>query len=149
MPLAFRNLSVDPHDPVATWPVEAVQAALERGDIDDWRRIAAEIRRHPWGQVARQVAEVLGHTRPYGVAELMETVIEQARTRVQQIERDLVAAEVRDAITESRLTRAEFASRIGTSSSRLSTYTTGKVIPSAALMVRIRRVSQQANASSP
>ncbi len=35
---------------------------------------------------------------------------------------------------------AEFASRIGTSTSRLSTYAAGKVTPSAALMLRIRRL---------
>jgi len=44
-------------------------------------------------------------------------------------------------IDESALSRAEFASRIGTSTSRLSTYATGKVIPSAALLVRMRSVA--------
>jgi transcriptional regulator with XRE-family HTH domain len=43
--------------------------------------------------------------------------------------------------SESRLSRAEFASRIGTSPSRLSTYVTGKVTPSAALLVRMRRTA--------
>ncbi|MFD2862989.1 helix-turn-helix domain-containing protein [Salininema proteolyticum] len=38
------------------------------------------------------------------------------------------------------MSQAEFAERIGTSASRLSTYISGKVMPSAALMVRIRRV---------
>jgi transcriptional regulator with XRE-family HTH domain len=39
----------------------------------------------------------------------------------------------------SGLSRAEFAARIGTSPSRLSTYATGKVVPSAAMLVRMRR----------
>ncbi|MGF1647054.1 MAG: helix-turn-helix domain-containing protein [Kineosporiaceae bacterium] len=42
-------------------------------------------------------------------------------------------------MTRSGLTSTEFASRIGTSRSRLSTYASGRVVPSAALMVRIRR----------
>ncbi|MGE5281113.1 MAG: helix-turn-helix domain-containing protein [Chloroflexota bacterium] len=56
-------------------------------------------------------------------------------------ERRAVAAEVDRLVRESGLSRAEFASGIGTSASRLSTYATGKVTPSAALMVRMRRVS--------
>jgi DNA-binding transcriptional regulator YiaG len=142
MPPAFRNVDVDPADPVTEWPTEAVQAALERSDLDHWSRLAAEIGRSPWGRTARQVEEVLSHSRPYGVAELMETVIARARARVERNEREAVAAEVRQAIAESGLTRAEFASRIGTSTSRLSTYTTGNVTPSASLMVRIRRVAE-------
>ncbi|MGH3800441.1 MAG: helix-turn-helix domain-containing protein, partial [Pseudonocardiaceae bacterium] len=41
----------------------------------------------------------------------------------------------------SGMARAEFASAIGTSVSRLSTYLSGKVTPSAALLVRMRRVA--------
>ncbi len=43
MPLAFRNLTIQPSDPVDTWPTEAVQTALERGDLEQWRRLAFEI----------------------------------------------------------------------------------------------------------
>ncbi len=58
--LTFRNVGASPDDPVAQWPQEAIQAALERG----------------------------------------------------------------------------------TSTSRLSTYATGKVTPSAALLVRMRRMTE-------
>lgn len=140
MALAFRNLRVDPSDPVEDWPTEAIATALERGDLGDWRRIATQIKRSPWGKSARQVEEVLSHTRPYGVAELMEDAIQTAREHAVRAERDIVAAEVRELIQRSDLSRAEFASRIGTSASRLSTYATGKVIPSATLLVRMRRL---------
>jgi DNA-binding transcriptional regulator YiaG len=138
--LAFRNLTVTPDDPVVAWPTEAVQTALERGDLSHWRRLALEIRRDPWGPVARRVAEVLTYSRPYGVAEVMDAVIAQARDQAEAHERQEVAGRVRRAIARSRLTRAEFAGRIGTSTSRLSTYATGRVVPSAALMVRIERL---------
>lgn len=144
--LTFRNLTTSPDDPVTEWPTEAVQAALERGDLEHWRRLSAEIRRSPWGSTARQVEEVLAYSRPYGVADLMEILIARARARAERAERDAVAAEVRQAITESGLTRTEFASRIGTSTSRLSTYATGKVTPSATMMVRIRQVAQDSRA---
>lgn len=143
MPLAFRNLDITPDAPVSSWPTEAVQAALERGDLEHWRRIVAEVNREPWGRIARQLEEVLSHSRPYGIADAMDVAIARARRRAEDEEREQVAAEVRDAIERSGLSRAEFASRIGTSSSRLSTYATGKVTPSATLMIRMRRVAAQ------
>ena len=143
MALAFRNLTTSPDEPVAGWPTEAVQAALERGDLADWHKIAAEVRSDPWGRTARQVEEVLSHSRPYGIAEAMESVLSRARERTEAAERADVAAEIRQAIARSGLNRAEFASRIGTSASRLSTYASGKVTPSATLMLRIQRLASQ------
>jgi ribosome-binding protein aMBF1 (putative translation factor) len=139
--LAFRNLTLDPSAPVSEWPTEAVQTALERGDLADWCRLAAEVRRRPWGRTARQIEEALGCSRPYGVAEVMETVIARARKRAERSEREEVAAEIRRAVEQSGLTRAEFAARIGTSASRLSTYIAGKVVPSATMMVRIHNAT--------
>lgn len=81
MALSFRNITTDPTSHVGTWPTEAVHAALERGDLGDWQRLAAEIGREPWGRTASQVEEVLSHARPYGIAEAMETVIARARAR--------------------------------------------------------------------
>jgi DNA-binding transcriptional regulator YiaG len=141
MALAFRNLTITPDAPVPEWPTEAVQAALERGDLADWHRIVAEIQADPWGKTARQVEEVLSHSRPYGVTEAMETVLSRIRERAEAAERATIAAEIRAAVQHSGLRRAEFASRLGTSTSRLSTYITGKVTPSASLMLRIRRVA--------
>lgn len=141
MALAFRSLTTEVSDPVAGWPTEAVQAALERGDLSDWHRLVAVIDRDPWGRTARQVEEVLSHSRPYGVAEAMETVIDRARERGRRREREAAAAEVRRLVDRSGLPRAEFAARIGTSPSRLSTYITGRVVPSATLLVRMRRLA--------
>ena len=143
MPLAFRNLDITPDAPVSSWPTEALQAALERGDLEHWRRIVAEVNRDPWGPTARQLEEVLTHARPYGVADAMDVMLERARQHADEREREQIAAEVRTAIRRSGLTRAEFASRIGTSSSRLSTYATARVTPSASLMLRMRRVAAQ------
>jgi DNA-binding transcriptional regulator YiaG len=145
MALAFRNLTISPSEPVSRWPTEAVQTALERGDLGDWHRVAAEIRRDPWGRTARQVEEILTHSRPYGVAEIMETVLSRARQLAEADERMAIAAQIREAIERSGLSQAEFASRIGTSASRLSTYAAGKVTPSATLMFRINRIAGSAD----
>jgi DNA-binding transcriptional regulator YiaG len=139
--LAFRNVDVSPDDPVSTWPQEALQTALERGSLEHWRRLAAGVQTDPWGPVARRVEEVLTYSRPYGVADLMERVIADAREAAEKGERETVAAEVNDLISRSGLSRTGFASRIGTSPSRLSTYATGKVTPSAALLVRMRDIA--------
>lgn len=141
MSLAFRNVDASPDDPVSHWPQEAVQTTLERGDLSHWRRLADEIQAEPWGPVARRVEEPLTYSRPYSVAEAMERVIARAREVAERAEREAVAAEVETLVRESGLTRAEFASRIGTSTSHLSTYVTGKVTPSAALLLRMRHVT--------
>jgi len=142
--LAFRNVDASPDDPVAEWPVEGIQTALERGGLTYWRRLAEAIRAQPWGQVARRVEEVLTYSRPYGVADVMERVVGEARRAAETNERQAVAAEVRRLVDESGLTRADFASRIGTSASRLSTYVNGKVTPSASLLLRMRGLAAEA-----
>jgi len=102
--------------------------------------MATEIAQEPWGRTARQIEEVLSHSRPYGVASLFEGMIESARGQAEALEREDVAAELREHIGRSGLTQAEFARRLGTSPSRLSSYVNGGVVPSATLMVRARRV---------
>lgn len=142
--LTFRNVDASPDDPVEEWPLEAIQTALERGSLTHWRRLGAAIKAAPWGPVARNIEEVLTYSRPYGVAKTMERVIGLARRDAEAAERMAVATEIQRLIEESGLSRREFASRIGTSTSRLSTYATGKVTPSAALMLRMRSVNEGA-----
>jgi DNA-binding transcriptional regulator YiaG len=138
--LKFRNIDASPADPVETWPFEGILAAVERGTLPDWRRLATAIRADPWGPVAQQVLEAVRLSRPYGTTELLEGVVARARELAVDSERAAVASEVRDLIDKSGLSQQDFAARIGTSRSRLSTYISGKVVPSAALMVRMRRV---------
>jgi DNA-binding transcriptional regulator YiaG len=138
--LKFRNIDASPADPVETWPFEGILAAVERGTLPDWRRLATAIRADPWGPVAQQVLEAVRLSRPYGTTELLEGVVARARELAVDSERAAVASEVRDLIDRSGLSQQDFAARIGTSRSRLSTYISGKVVPSAALMVRMRRV---------
>ena len=140
--LKFRNITASPDDPVDTWPFEGILVAVERGTLPDWRRLAAAIRADPWGPVAQQVLEAVRLSRPYGTAELLEGVVARARKLAADSEREDVASEVRNLVGRSGLSKQDFAERIGTSRSRLSTYISGKVVPSAALMVRMRRVAR-------
>lgn len=139
--LKFRNITASPDDPVETWPFEGILAAVERGTLPDWRRLATVIRADPWGPVAQQVLEAIRLSRPYGTTELLTGVVARARKLAADSEREMVAAEVRDLVGRSGLSMQDFAAKIGTSRSRLSTYISGKVVPSATLMVRMRRVA--------
>jgi DNA-binding transcriptional regulator YiaG len=139
--LKFRNVTASPDDPVENWPFEGILAAVERGTLPDWRRLAHAIQSDPWGLVAQQVLEAIRLSHPYGTAELLEGVVGRARKLAADSERTQVASEVRRLVECSGLSQRDFAERIGTSGSRLSTYISGKVVPSAALMVRMRRVA--------
>lgn len=142
--LKFRNITASPGDAVDAWPFEGILAAVERGTLPDWRRLARAIEADPWGPVARQVLEAVHLSRPYGTTELLEAVVSRARELAAGSERAEVAAEIRSLVDRSGLSQQDFADRIGTSRSRLSTYMSAKVVPSAALLVRMRRVAEHA-----
>lgn len=67
---------------------------------------------------------------PYGV----DVAISDARFTRDLAEREAVAVEVAQIVRASGLSKSEFASRIGTSASRLSTYLSGSVTPSASAL---------------
>ena len=143
MPLQFRNVDASPSDDVRTWPYEALVTALDRGLIPDWQPIFAEIRRSPWGPVARRVERYLSYREPDGVGVLFAMAIDRARAAAEAAERAEAAARVRAAVTRSGLTKSRFAELIGTSASRLSTYLSGTVTPSAAMLMRIERAASE------
>ena len=144
--LHFRNIDASPADAVEAWPFEGVLAALERGTLPDWRRLLRAINADPWGTVARQVEEAQELGLPYGVGALFAEAVKTARAQAARAEREAVAAEVRALVSGSGLTRSEFAERIGTSASRLSTYMSGKVTPSAALLIRMQNLAAKTTA---
>lgn len=142
MPLAFRNVDASPDDDVRTWPYEALVTAIDRGLVPDWQPIFTEIRRSPWGSVARRVERYLSYRDPDGVGTLFSLAVDRARADADRADRDEVAARVRAAVDRSGLTNTRFAELVGTSASRLSTYLSGKVTPSAAMLVRIERAGR-------
>jgi len=141
MGLRFRNVDASPDDGVRTWPYEALVTAIDRGLVPDWQPLFAEIRRSPWGRVARRIERYLSYREPDGVSTLFALAIDRARTGAEKEERAEVAARVREAVYRSGLTNAELALLVGTSASRLSTYLNGKVTPSAAMLVRIEKAA--------
>ncbi len=141
MPVTFRNVDASPSDDVRTWPYEALVTVIDRGLVPDWQPIFAELRRSPWGKVARRVERYLSYRDRDGVSLLFSLAIEQARADANRADRAAIADRVCAAVERSGLTKTEFAEVVGTSASRLSTYLSGKVVPSAAMLVRIERAA--------
>ncbi|MEZ3162135.1 helix-turn-helix transcriptional regulator [Microbacterium sp. BWT-B31] len=139
MALAFRNLTVSPADPVAEWGVEGMVAALERGGVDDWRKIALAVVADPAGPIAEDFAEAAA------VAEASGAVAVTRSTIALLIESPRTAAlrRIVRAYQATGYTQAEAARRLGTSPSRLSTYLSGKVMPSAEFLVRLESMASQ------
>ena len=133
----------DLSQPVEFWPTAAIRSAMQGGDIDTWKRIAAALKRDPYGRTARQVEEVLAGTRPSGISKALWEVLERARTHLEGNERAEVARHVRLLIERSGLGPQEFASRIGAAPEALATYLDGTASPSASLMIRMRRLSDR------
>jgi hypothetical protein len=148
MPVAFRNVDASPSDDVRTWPYEALVAVIDRGLVQDWQPIFVELRRSPWGKVARRVEHYLSYREPDGVSTLFALAIERSRIDADSADRAEVAARVREAVAGSGLTNSQFARLVGTSASRLSTYLSGQVTPSAAMLLRIERAAKSTRSST-
>lgn len=147
--LRFRNINAAPEDPVEDWGFEGLLAAVDRGGFLDWQKIILAVRQDPWGPVSRTLErEVFKVAESSGVVAAMASALELARSDTRAQEQQAVAGELRELLSESGLTRTQFADRLGTSNSRLSTYLTGTVTPSAALVVRARNVARANEDSS-
>ncbi len=144
MAVRFRNLDVDPASPVASWPAEALEIALDRGSLGDWRRLAAEIRRSPWGRVARTVEDIAGWGEHDAVDALMLSILERARAKAATDARQRYADHLRELRTGHGLTLVEVARLAGTSASRLSAYERAHVAPTTEVLGRIERAVQLA-----
>ena len=135
----FRNVKGSPLDPVETWPYEGMVSVIEYGTLRDWQPLIRHVTEHPWGKVARKLEQYLGHADDNHVTAYFRTVLHQLRANAEAAERDAVAARVRECIERSGLSAGDFATSIGTSASRLSTYARGSVTPSAALILRMEK----------
>jgi hypothetical protein len=135
--------SQDVEQSVELWSTAAIRSALQGGDIATWKRIAAALKRDPYGRTARQVEEVLEGTRPSGIAKALWEVLERARAHLEANERAEVARHVRLLMERSGLGQPEFASRIGVTPENLAAYLDGSASPSASLMIRMRRLSDR------
>ncbi|MDR2565376.1 MAG: helix-turn-helix domain-containing protein [Bifidobacteriaceae bacterium] len=139
--LAFRNVDASPLDPVETWPQEGFRAAIERGYLADWARVANAVRAEPYGAAAANLADVLRYVDASPAAVLLAEILKKARAQADREDAQAVAADIRALVAGSGLTQTEFARRLGTSRTRLSTWVNGRVTPGSATLRRIRRLA--------
>lgn len=141
-----QNLLFEDIDPDrVTAPITAVDELhrlLDEGTVVEWRNHLSTIASSPWGPYADDLL-ALGKTseRPAALAAIASSIA-QCQEWCRDRERDQVAREIRHLVAVSGASQREFASRIGTSPSRLSTYVRGTVTPSAAMLLRIQRASR-------
>lgn len=141
MTTRFRNLDFDSLIPLEQWPAEAIATVIDRGSLSDWRRLAREIRRNPWGSVARTAETVIAWEEHYGIDTLMGSVIRHAREDIALTGRAEYAAQIRSWRTQSGMTLRQFARAAGTSASRLSDYENAKVAPTTDVLARLSHVA--------
>lgn len=139
MSLKFRNLNVTPDEPVSTWGVEGLATAIDRGGLAEWRRITRAVNRDPHGEVAADLEQAIEIAEDRGIVEYMRMALASARMS----ETERLARRLGEFVRRSGLSQAEFARRIGTSPSRMSTYLSGQVAPSAVLAERMRKLADR------
>ncbi|KRB78436.1 hypothetical protein ASE01_03990 [Nocardioides sp. Root190] len=144
---ALRLLMVD-HDGAGDLPqltsADDVLEVFRSGDLLVWRRLARAALTDPWSGRNDTPLALLDPDRQPCEFGGVKALVELTRRRAEEDERRAVADHIRRTITSTGLTQREFASLVGTSPSRLSTYVTGSVTPSAAMMLRINRTAKRA-----
>ena len=130
--------------------LEGLLAAIERGGMRLWDRIAAEVRRHPYGSVARLLeSEVIDAVSHEGERELFRRILVRARRDFDEDAKKEAAKRLKSLLARSGLSQRDFAAQLGTSPSRLSTYLSGKVTPGADLLVKAERIGDAAARRRP
>lgn len=117
--MKHRHLEYPPGTPVEERPIAAIVDALQRGDLNDWKPIAAAVARDPHGPFAARVLDLVAAYPAYGTSALWRAWIERRRAAA---ETTVPAAPVGLARLRRKLglTQVEVARRIGISQSDLS-----------------------------
>lgn len=110
---------------------------MERGLVPDWQRIADHVDAAPFGAAAATLSEVLEYADGVG-AFLLRDRLNHARGRVVELELAERSATLARQVVAAGITQRELARRIGASESRLSTWLSGRQVPSAATVIKIQ-----------
>lgn len=133
----------EPTTEAAEWTETTIAEAIDHGGLGSWRSIMAVIGDDPWCPVAQRLNAALANASDKGASTALREALLSVRHSVELDEQADVAQRVTDYIAATGMTQRAFAARVGTSPSRLSTYANGSVTPSAAMMLRIAKVSSR------
>lgn len=129
----------------AGWLLLAALEADPPADGDDplgWGPTLARVAYRPWSTETDPATEEVLRAAGPRVRRAVEEFRRACQQRESDRERAAVATEVRRIVAMSGLSQRAFAARVGTSASRLSSYVHGHVVPSATMMLRIKRVER-------
>jgi len=120
--MIHRHLAYDEDTPTERLPSAALVDILERGDLDDWRPIAASIAADPNGSLAVRVLRLLSAYPQYGTSPLWRAWIDRCHARHEGMIRRRVPIDLATLRKRRGLTQAELAERMGMSQSDLSKF---------------------------
>lgn len=141
--LLVQDVEVDPPAQArGIRSAEQLAGLVASADIATWAPYVAAIVVAPWGPYVAEIISLAKRSGDAATTAFVERLVQVARDIVERRERRQVAEQVRRLVQTTGLPQREFAARIGTSPSRLSTYVSGKVTPSAAMLLRITRTAR-------
>ena len=108
--MEHRHLDVDPGTPVAELGLAALDDLLERGDLEDWQPLLAEVRRNPEGAVADRILHLIDRHPMAGTSELWRSWIEGRRVASHE---QHVGARLKALRRKRCLTQRQVAERLG------------------------------------
>ena len=141
--VALLAEGVDPDEflPVVRTAGE-LRGLVDGGTVLEWRHHLAMIAASPWSPYAQHLVDLAEVIERPLVGDVVNRYTGLCRDRLKESEREHVADEVRRLVHASGVTQRQFAQWVGTSPSRLSSYVSGAVTPSASLMLRMTRTSR-------
>ena len=140
MTVSYRNVDIDDAAPLGTWPSEAIEILVDRGDLSDWRRLAAALAQDPWGSLAQVVEEIIALDCHYGVDRILAEVLQRERVRRTLVGRRRYADHLRALRRSAGLSMRELAAAAGTSAARISDYENARVAPTTDVLARLEEV---------
>lgn len=134
--LLFADVALDAAAPTDLTSVRSALVALSHGgSVVEGREALGMLATEPWGPLADELTDQAAAADRDAIATLLAWCREW---RADQ-DRRVVGRQIQRLIALSGVTQRQFAARIGTSPSRLSSYVTGAVTPSATLLLRMQR----------
>lgn len=118
-----------------------LRLVVERQGVAEWRGLLANVAVNPWASAVKALSELAMAAGQVTAAEMISGTASVYRQWFEEDERLMVAQEIRRLVMMSGCSQHKFAQQVGTSGPRLSTYINGQTTPSAAMMLRIRRVA--------
>jgi len=113
--MRFRHLDYEPDTAVTMLGPAALDALLERGDLEAWTPLLRAIARDPWGMTADTILRLCDAHPMYGTSALWRHWIERRRDAAGEAGETLAQARARAGLTQHQV-----AARLGISQSDVS-----------------------------